>query len=122
MIEGTIIAESLTVGSTLAGIPLTVGEIRRAELPYDPPAWQPRIWTGIEFAADDSSAQALASRFAEILAEPGWYVNYSSAAETFVVYRDKIFRYPRGDAAGRAEAQAYGRAHGVPEGQLDWTE
>jgi hypothetical protein len=34
----------------------------------------------------------------------------------------KVFRHPRGDRAGRAEAAAYGRQHGVPEGQLDWTE
>jgi hypothetical protein len=37
-----------------------------------------------------------------------------------VVYAGQVFRYPRGDAAGRAEAVAYGRARGVPEDQLDW--
>jgi hypothetical protein len=36
-------------------------------------------------------------------------------------FRDKVFRYPRGDPAGRAAAQAHGRAVGVPEPQLDWT-
>jgi hypothetical protein len=34
---------------------------------------------------------------------------------------EEVFRYPRGDAAGRARAQAYGRQAGVPEAQLDWT-
>jgi hypothetical protein len=56
------------------------------------------------------------------MAEPGWYVNFSSASETFVVYHGHVFRYPRGDAAGRAAAQAHGRAVGVPESQLDWTD
>lgn len=56
------------------------------------------------------------------MAEHGRYVNFSSDSETFVVYRGRVFRYPRGDAAGRAEAQAHGRAAGVPESQLDWTE
>jgi hypothetical protein len=37
-----------------------------------------------------------------------------------VVYRGKIFRYPRGDAAGRADAVAHGRVQGVPDHQLDW--
>jgi len=37
-----------------------------------------------------------------------------------VVYRGKIFRYPRGDAAGRADAVVHGRAQGVPDHQLDW--
>jgi len=120
MIEGTLILESLTVGSTLAGIPLVVREISRAE---PMPPREPRIWAAIEFEADDSFAEALAGKLAAIL-EPagGWYANYSSATETFVVYSGKIFRYPRGAAQGRAQAAAYGREHGVPENELDWTE
>jgi hypothetical protein len=34
----------------------------------------------------------------------------------------KVFRYRRGDEAGRAEAIAYGRSVGTPEHQLDWQE
>jgi hypothetical protein len=37
-----------------------------------------------------------------------------------VVFAGKIFRFPRGDEAGRAEAAAYGRSVGVPDHQLDW--
>jgi hypothetical protein len=121
VITGTIIAESLRPGSGLAGIPLAVREIRRYPV-RDVPDYQPGVWTAIEFGAADSAAEPLALSLAAILAEPGWYVNYSSASETFIVYRDKVFRHPRGDPAGRAEAAAYGRQHGVPEGQLDWTE
>lgn len=61
-------------------------------------------------------------RVATVVAEPGWYVNFSSDSETFVVYRTRVFRYPHGDAAGRAKAQAHGRAVSVPESQLDWTD
>jgi len=119
MIEGTLIVESITPGSTLAGIPLVVREVGRSE---PVPTRQQAIWSWIEFEADDSVAEALAEGLAAILDEPGWYCNYSSASETFVVYRGRVFRYPRGDEAGRAEAQAHGRAHGVPERELDWTE
>lgn len=38
------------------------------------------------------------------------------------LFPGKVFRYPRGDQAGRAEAQAHGRSVGVPEPQLDWTD
>jgi hypothetical protein len=48
-------------------------------------------------------------------------VNFESPTESFVIFPDRIFRYPRGDAAGRAEAQAYGRQLAIPEPQLDWT-
>lgn len=53
-------------------------------------------------------------------AERGWYVNYNTAADAFVVFADRVFRYPRGDPAGRAEVAAYGRGIGIPESQLDW--
>jgi len=112
--------ESMLPGSTLAGIPLVVREVSRSE---PVPNREPGIWSAIEFEADDSVAEALAGSLAAILDdEGGWYANFSSASETFVIYHGKIFRYPRGDAEGRAQAQAYGRAHGVPERELDWTE
>ncbi|MFY9927732.1 MAG: hypothetical protein WAK82_07010 [Streptosporangiaceae bacterium] len=124
MIRGTLITESLRPGSTLdltrIGT-LTVREIRRFAT-HDVPAWQPGIWTVLEFDADDAAAESLAGEFADMLDQPGWYVNFSSAQETFVIYPGRVFRYPRGDAGGRAAAQAHGRALGVPEPQLDWTE
>jgi hypothetical protein len=120
MFQGTLIVESMIPGSTLTGVPLVVREVSRSE-PL--PNREPTIWSAIEFEGDDSVAEALADRLAAILDhEGGWYANFSSASETFVVYHGKIFRYPRGDAEGRAQAQAYGRAHGVPERELDWTE
>jgi hypothetical protein len=121
MIRGTLIAESVRVGSALTGVRLVVREVRRFAAD-GVPDYQPGIWTVLEFEADESDAEALATDFAAVLDEPGWYVDYSSASETFVIYRDRVFRYPRGDETGRAEAQAYGRARGVPEDQLDWSE
>ena len=44
----------------------------------------------------------------------------NGGAVTFVVFPGRIFRYPRGDRAGRAEAEAYGRQLAIPETQLDW--
>lgn len=46
--------------------------------------------------------------------------DFRTPEETFVVYSGKVFRYRRGDSAGRAEAEAYGRSKGVPENELDW--
>jgi hypothetical protein len=66
----------------------------------------------------ETEAAALAEAFAGALAQPGWYVDFRSPSETFVVFPGRVFRYPRGD--GRAHAQAHGRQLGVPEAQLDW--
>lgn len=120
MIEGTLIAESIRVGEELGAVPLVVRKIRRSPQ-GDVPAGQPEIWTLIEFEADEQDAGGLADALAKVLErEHGWYVDFRTPEETFVVYSGKAFRYPRGDSAGRAEAEEYGRSVGVPEDQLDW--
>jgi hypothetical protein len=40
--------------------------------------------------------------FAEVLDQPGWYADFHSPAESFVVFPGRIFRYPRGEF-GRLE-------------------
>lgn len=120
MLEGTLIAESLRTGTTLADLNLIVRKISRYRAGGTTPD-QPGIWTTLDFEADDSDARELAEVLAEVLDQPGWYVNFQSPAESFVVFPGKIFRYPRGDAAGRAAAQAHGRQLAIPERQLDWT-
>lgn len=119
--KGTLIAESLRVGSDLRTLRLVVTEIRRFAT-SDLPEYQPPVWTVLEFEADDVSAEQLAASLATALDEPGWYANFSTSDETFVVYPNRIFRYPRHDQHGREEAQAHGRTLGVPEPQLDWSE
>ena len=36
------------------------------------------------------------------------------------MFRGRQFRYRRSDPEGRRAAEEYGRAHGIPEPQLDW--
>lgn len=117
MIPGTLIAESIRIGAEIDGVRLATGNIRRL-LSGDVTAGQPEVWTLIEFEfeADEDAADALAKAL-----EPqgGWCTDFRTPAETFVVYSDRIFRYP-GATRPRAKAAAYGRSEGVPEEQLDW--
>jgi hypothetical protein len=118
--EGALIAESLRTGTTLPDLHLIVRKITRHSR-YDAAPGQPRTWTEIEFEVDDEDAETLADSLAEALEEgPGWYADLRSAAETVVVFPGKIFRYPRGEDAGRARAVGHGRHLGIPEIQLDW--
>jgi hypothetical protein len=121
-VKGTLITESLRVGTSLRPIRgLVVTEIRRYAV-NDVPECQAPVWTALEFEGDDGSAEELATSLASSLDEPGWYANFSTSEETFVVYPKRTFRYPRLDQQGREGAQAYGRALGVPEPQFDWSE
>jgi hypothetical protein len=125
VVSGTIIAESIRPGATL-DVLLSVRQIRRGG-PERLSAEQeasgiPLEWTLIEFEIDDGDALLLANALADILDDVGWYVDFRSDQETFVVFARQVFRYPRGDETGRAEAEAHGRSLGVPKAQLDWPE
>jgi hypothetical protein len=120
MIEGTLITESLRIGTNLENLKLTVRKISRYRT-QGTTRDQPDIWTTLDFEADEAVAQELAEAFADALDQPGWYVNFESPTESFVVFPGRIFRYPRGDEADRAAAQAHGRLLAIPDPQLDWT-
>jgi hypothetical protein len=80
----------------------------------------PPRWTLLHFELADDDAPRLAEALAPIVDEPGWYVDFHTGDETFVVFAGAVFRYATGDANGRAEAEAHARAHGVPDAQIDW--
>lgn len=121
VIRGGILAESLNPGTGFDGHGMLIVRCARFEV-TGAASYQPPVWTLIEFEAPASSSDALASELASSLLSPGWYANWTSDAEATVVFTGKIFRYPRGDRAGREEAEAHGRSVGVPEAQLDWTD
>ena len=118
--SGALLGESLRPDAILDGIPLTVTKIFRAAL-GNAEAGQPELWTVIEFEVPVDRARELAESLSRLLlADGGWYCDFRSADEVFVVFSGRIFRYPRGDRAGRARVEEYGRSAGVPEAQLDW--
>ena len=121
VIRGAILAESLKAGTGFDGHGMRIIRCARYEV-TGAADYQPPIWTLIEFEAAAGVSDALASELAGSLLSPGWYANWNSDTEATVVFPGKVFRYPRGDQAGRAQAQAHGRSVGVPEPQLDWTD
>jgi hypothetical protein len=120
LLDGVLIAESLLPDVELDELELTVTRIVRSTSGARSPD-QPKTWTLLYFQAPVESSSRLAETFASVLQPTGgWYVDWNAGADKYVVFADRIFRYPRGDQAGRAEAQAHGRDVGVPEPQLDW--
>ncbi|WP_018502449.1 hypothetical protein [Parafrankia discariae] len=119
MAAGILIAESLRVGTVLENLSLIVRKIQRSA-PGKVTAEQPPVWTLVFFDVADTEAEALATQLSNALDTPGWYVDLNTAQDTFVVFPGQVTRYRRGDPQGRAEAQGHGRAHGIPDSQLDW--
>ena len=122
MASRTLVAESICIGGSVEAVPLTVERVHRVE-PGDESIGQPRVWTFIAFEVPDSDAGSLADGLSAVL-EPvgGWYCDFRTAEETFVVFFQRIFRYQRGNRAARREAENYARSVGVPEEQIHWCE
>lgn len=116
---GNLLAESLRKEQALDAVPLTVRRIYRAD-DGDLSARQPLTWTFIEFEVSDDCVDAFAAALADALERGPWYCDFRSDKETFVVFADRVFRYPRGDQAAREAAEQYARSVGVPEAQIDW--
>jgi hypothetical protein len=119
-IAGVLIAESLRTGARLEGVTLTVRRIARDD-DGDTDAGQPLTWTFIEFEAPLDEAEKLAAALSRALDKRlGWYCDFRSPTETFVVFANA----PGTDAetGRRSEAEAHARSMGVPESQLDWPE
>lgn len=123
MISGTLITESLKLNESLDRVALTTTKITRVRSVGDVSVGQPSTWTFIEFNAEESCAVELADSLATVL-DPvlGWYCDFRTDDETFVVFSDRVFRYTKGNPEGRAEVAAYARQVGVPESQIDWPE
>jgi hypothetical protein len=123
MLKGRLLAESLRIGHDLQISGFEVVRIGRHDVsePGGATEAQPSVWTFVDFEAPDERADELAAALAEaLLAEHGWYADFTAKDEHYVVFAGKVFRYRIGDPGGRSEAVAYGLRAGTPEHQLDW--
>jgi hypothetical protein len=120
--SGTLLGESVRPEAPFEGVPLTVTRVHRKPTDDDRPD-HPDYWTFIEFRAPADRALELADILSRVLIqEGGWYCDFRTPDEVFVVFHGKIFKYRRGDRPERAKAEAYGRLVGLPEAYLDWPE
>ncbi|MFF1306308.1 hypothetical protein [Streptomyces sp. NPDC058307] len=122
MITGYVIGESLRAGAVFEPRGLRLRKVSRVEIGGASDA-QPPVWTLVEWETDSEDVGALADALASALEpELGWYADFTAGDERVVVFAGKVFRYRRGDEAGRTEAVEYGRSVGTPVHQLDWEE
>lgn len=103
MLEGALLAESLRNGISLEA-QLSVSKISRTDV-GDVSAGQPLTWTFIHFTGPSENAHGLATGLSTTLDEPGWYCDFRTERETFVIFSQRIFslsaRRPKGPRRGR---------------------
>lgn len=116
VLKGTLLAESLRTGVDMRVPGLRLTRVARQDVSAWVPGAQPPVRTFLDFEADDAVADELAqSLAAALLADGGWYADFTVGDEHVVVFSGKIFRCRRGDHAGRARAVEYGKIAGVAD-------
>lgn len=114
--RGLVIKEAFQNPEETFFLPIHREELWRADNPAE---YQPSQWTAQFLNLPESSLEALTSRISKEL-KKGWYVDLRNSDECIIVYPDRVFRYDRTDLETRSQAMEYGKAQGIPQGQLDW--
>ena len=121
VLHGRLLAESLRVGADLTVPDVRVVRLFREDVSGTVAPTQPPVWTFFDFEAPDERAEELAAALAAaLLPDGGWYADFQTEVEHFVIFANRVFAYAKGDTVGRDAAAAYGRSVGVPDQQLDW--
>jgi hypothetical protein len=115
---GLLIIESLRDDIVLDSLHITRREVWNVE---EETSFQPSTWNAVWFDGKENHADEVAGLLIRFM-HPEWYCNIATERYSYVVFGGKVFKYPRGDKQGRAEAQAHGQMLGLPEEQLDWGE
>ncbi len=117
MLKGLLLKESLTDLGVLDRLHMTQTETWNVGNAAE---YQPNVWTAISFEVDDDQADAIAAELSHVLKSPGWYIDARLNDEVYVIFPQRVFKYRRGDQAGKIEAQVYARTIGIPASQIDW--
>ena len=117
MLKGLLLKESLIDAGVLNRLCITRTETWNVAQAADN---QPNIWTAISFEVDDDEAGAITEELSHALKSPVWYVDARQDDWVIVIFPDRVFKYLRSNQTGKAEAQAYARAIGIPASQIDW--
>jgi hypothetical protein len=115
--RGVLIKESLADEAVLRHVKVT--NTTDFDQPQPSPD-QPGRWTLIWFEGSEGEADSLAESLSRALKPSGWYVDFSTPTDKFVVLPGKVFKYRLGDKQGEEAAKEFARTVGVPDRQLDW--
>lgn len=119
MYDGLILKESLEDVSVLSNDRIRISKERIWKVGSRAVEWQPAEWTAIYVEGKDEDIQYCATAISNALLEK-WYANLSNSTTEYVVFRNRIFSYRKGDEEAKEEAKNYAKLMGIPEHQLNW--
>lgn len=116
MLTGLLLKESLSEVSVLDRLNITKTETWNITNAAE---FQPEVWTAVSFEVDDADADSVVEELSRAL-QPQWYIDARWNEWVFVIFPQHVFKYRRGDQAGKTEAQNYALSIGIPPSQVDW--
>ncbi len=119
MFHGLLIKESLRDLGILDSLKITKEETWDID---DASPGQPKVWHVAWFEIADDVIDETVEKLSQSIDDGKWYLDASDDLTMYIVYQHKVFKYQKGDLAGRKTVKDYGRSLGISEQQLDWKE
>ena len=119
--KGVIIEESLKSKKLLDNIEIIETRIEKVGKRHKTP-WLKK-WTLHTVSIPQNKTGEIAKKISQNLDyEHGtsWYADFNNGEEFFVIYKDRIFKWKKGDREGPQQAKDYGISLGIPEYQVDF--
>jgi len=113
--KGLLLKESLRDLDVLNLVKIT--KIEKWDVP-DAVNYQPKIWTAISFEGEKDNVEEIVEKMSKAIKEK-WYLNISTENMEYVVFFNKIFKYPKGNDKTKKQTIEYGISIGIPKRQLD---
>lgn len=118
--KGTIIEESLENTDVLKDVRILSTKVEPTT-ERDKTPWI-KQWTLHKVGVSENKAGELAEKLSASLdSEHGWYADYKNDKWHYIIFRNKIFKINRTNAAQYLEARKYGISLGIPEYQVDFS-
>lgn len=120
MITGLLIKESLLSLNILEHVTITKED--RWDID-DAAEGQDSVWNIVYFEFEDSEIDNVTKEISESLKEGKWFVDFRDNENVYLVFKNKVFKYKKGDTAARKGVEKYAvEIVGIPTTQLNWEE
>ncbi len=119
--KGVIIEESLKDKSILKALEILKTRVEEVTPKHLTP-WLKR-WTLHTVSIPAQNADEIAKKISKSFDyshKSAWYADFNNGEQFYVIYKDKIFKWKKGESIGPQKARDWGITLGIPQYQVDF--
>ncbi|MCW6159815.1 MAG: hypothetical protein LVQ95_01860 [Candidatus Micrarchaeales archaeon] len=117
--KGIIIEESLDEKSVLRGLRITKTEVEKVTEEFNTP-WLER-WTLHHVVVPEKDVERVVNEIRKAISlghKSAWFANLENNETSFIIFKDKVFKYRKGDKKEMRKVFEFGTSIGIPAHQL----